>query len=173
MSKTCNCIEYKFNWKVHDFCCPFVHREEEIYRASSLSYSYSYSYDSASKKDVPSHATTDLENEPKDFIDAETVTESKSLESSSNITAPVESDDDIENISLTTKTEEEEADETITLLKSEAIASDDNNVGSTLLATVMVGVGCAALVALLSFGKWQRWFDIWMKIDLLFSKIMY
>ena len=135
------------------FIAFLIYREEEFDYASSLSYSYSYSYDSESKKNARSeHVTTELDNESKGLIDAETLTDSNNFGTSSNFTA-------VPITSLTTMADEENVDETIKFLKSEVVASDGNSTESTSSLTkamVGVGVGCAILVALLSLSKRQR-----------------
>ena len=130
-------------------------REEEAYPGSL---SYSYSYDSVNKDDVHPEYETDNEEELVanlvSDIPLNTTVESGDDKESGDEEQPGESDDDMETVS--SLSEEENADETIALL-TEAVS----NGSTSILAKTMIGVGigCAAIVALLAFRKRQRRFS--------------
>ena len=120
-----------------------------------------------SKKDIHSeHVAIALEKDSKGLVDTEVVTESNDLENISTLnliaTPVMDEGDDIENISsmstpMTSKNNTTNA--TITFITSEVPAVDSNgtkNNSYVVHTAIGVGVGCAVLVALLSFSKRQR-----------------
>ena len=154
-----------------------IPREEEKYYAFSLSYSYSYSYDSNNDKGsheitgrsdafMPEHDDeTNTESETKALVDAETAPDnSNSMEDISPATiVSVKTDDSkieiVSSVDASSNGESNAANATITLLKSEAVSAESNDMENTsFFAKTIIGAGfgCAAVAALLLFKKRQR-----------------
>lgn len=112
-----------------------INREEEIFHTSQLSYSYSYSY---STNNEPVQITTEDEG----LID-ETV---ESISSLDPIEFPVKSDDDDEIDEVSPLSVEENTTDAVRMESASSVAK-------TMLG---VGIGCAAVAAILTFRKTQR-----------------
>ena len=158
-----------------------VHREEENYYALSLSYSYSYSYNSPKNKqshvaetstDKETKVSIDTEDFPGNSDNFENISSSKmsdmNLDQSSvdkEITVMpsiVSLKADIDNIpSMVTPMTAKNNTNTATnaLLKTDYVVADSSDMeNTTSLAKTMIGlgIGFAAVVALLSLKKRHR-----------------
>ena len=112
-----------------------INREEEIFHTSQLSYSYSYSY---STNNEPVKIT----NEDEGLID-ETV---ESISSLDPIEFPVKGDDDDEIDEVSPLSVGENTTDAVRMESASSVAK-------TMLG---VGIGCAAVAAILMFRKTQR-----------------
>jgi len=117
------------------FTNSFIHREEEIFHTSQLSYSYSYSY---STNNEPVQIT----NEDEGLID-ETV---ESISSLDPIEFPVKGDDDDEIDEVSPLSVEENTTDAVRMESASSVAK-------TMLG---VGIGCVAVAAILTFRKTRR-----------------
>ena len=140
-----------------------IQREEENHYTSSLSYSYSYSYDSASSNQP--HTTTDnhivTENDEEYDATESTTVDIDNLDSSSSSDASIDvGEDSSDKISSLTTSDHSSSNTSDTVDTSlEAVSVESNDVGSvSLLGKSMIGlgIGCTAMLALLSSRKKRR-----------------